>query len=179
MNIQPPRKGWGTLPYMYAYWVCAARETPIFSPKFPLRSISFSQMTQYSAPEHHHFTFLPFWRPSFSQFLYVQVILLRLQLAKTRPTVSSGDPQFHARARSGAPHFHARARPTHFSLCRSTCLPTFGASTPPPPPPPPPGIQQWNFKCHTCMYLWYINNHVLNFHIICSSLLLRYHTCTL
>ena len=24
---------------IYAYWVCAARETPIFSPKFPVRSI--------------------------------------------------------------------------------------------------------------------------------------------
>ena len=42
---------------MYAYWVCVALETPIFSPKFPIWSISFSQMTQYSAPEHHHFTF--------------------------------------------------------------------------------------------------------------------------
>ena len=28
----------------------------------------------------------------------------------TRPTISSGDPHFHGRARSRAPHFHARAR---------------------------------------------------------------------
>ena len=49
--------GGGVLPCMYAYWVCAPRETPIFNPKFPFRSISFSQMKQYSAPEHHHFTF--------------------------------------------------------------------------------------------------------------------------
>ena len=42
---------------MYAYWVCAARETPIFSPEFPFRSISFSQITKKSVPEHHHFTF--------------------------------------------------------------------------------------------------------------------------
>ena len=41
---------------MYAYWVCAARETPIFSPEFPFRSISFSQNYQKN-PEHHHFTF--------------------------------------------------------------------------------------------------------------------------
>ena len=33
--------GGGVLPYMYAYWVCAARETPIFSPEFLFRSISF------------------------------------------------------------------------------------------------------------------------------------------
>ena len=31
--------GGGTSIIMYAYWVCAARETPIFSPEFPLRSI--------------------------------------------------------------------------------------------------------------------------------------------
>ena len=43
--------------HMYAYWVCAAWETPIFSPKFLFRSISFSQMTKKSGPEHHHFTF--------------------------------------------------------------------------------------------------------------------------
>ena len=42
---------------MYAYWVCAARETPIFSPEFPFRSISFSQITKKSVPEHHHSTF--------------------------------------------------------------------------------------------------------------------------
>ena len=42
---------------MYAYWVCAARETPIFSPEFPFRSISFSQITKKSVPEHHHLTF--------------------------------------------------------------------------------------------------------------------------
>ena len=44
----------GLLPH--AYWVCAARETPIFSFKFPFRSLSFSQIFKYSAPEHHHFT---------------------------------------------------------------------------------------------------------------------------
>ena len=42
---------------VHAYWVCAARETPIFSPKLTIRSISFSQMSKYSEPEHHHFTF--------------------------------------------------------------------------------------------------------------------------
>ena len=40
----PPRGGGGGYFNMYAYWVCAARETPIFSPEFPFRSISFSQI---------------------------------------------------------------------------------------------------------------------------------------
>ena len=37
-------------------------------------------------------------------------------------------PHFHSQARSGA---------SHFSLCRGTYLPKFGASHPPPPPLPP------------------------------------------
>ena len=63
-----PRGGGGYF-HMYAYWVCTARETPIFSLEFPFRSISFSQISPKSVPEHHHFTFfgriLPFRRPSF------------------------------------------------------------------------------------------------------------------
>ena len=46
--------------------------------------------------------------------------------SQTRPTVSSGDPHVHARARSGAP-------PPIFSLCRGIYLPKFGVSAPPPP----------------------------------------------
>ena len=53
----PGGGGGGGYFHMYACWVCAARETPIFSPKFPLRSIPFSQMTKISAPEHHHLIF--------------------------------------------------------------------------------------------------------------------------
>ena len=123
--------------YIFAYWVCAAREAPICSPKFPLRSISFSQMTKYSAPEHHHFIFFAvpetisfemslrssrlspptagLLQPARTQSAMqsVRAALQRLaagqSASKTRPTVSSGDPHFHARARSGAPHFYARA----------------------------------------------------------------------
>ena len=41
-----PEGGGGHFHIMYAYWVCAARETPILRPpKFPFRSISFSQKT--------------------------------------------------------------------------------------------------------------------------------------
>ena len=50
-------RGGGGYFHMYAYWVCTARETPIFSPEFTFRSISFSQITKKSVPEHHHFTF--------------------------------------------------------------------------------------------------------------------------
>ena len=74
---------------MYAYWVCAARETLIFSPKFPFRSI-FSQMTKKSGPEHHHFTF----------FAIQETIIFKISLISTRsppPTAGSartigGDP---------------------------------------------------------------------------------------
>ena len=47
--------GGGVLPYVCIVGICAARETPIFSPEFPFRSISLSQITK--IPEHHHFTF--------------------------------------------------------------------------------------------------------------------------
>ena len=43
--------GGGALPYKNYVHI----ETPIFSPKFSLQSISFSQITEKSAPEHHHF----------------------------------------------------------------------------------------------------------------------------
>ena len=40
----PPLRGRTSI--MYAYWVCAAREAPIFSPEFSFRSISFTQITK-------------------------------------------------------------------------------------------------------------------------------------
>ena len=36
---RPYSRGGGGGTSIYAYWVCAARETPIFSPEFPFRSI--------------------------------------------------------------------------------------------------------------------------------------------
>ena len=71
---------------MYAYWVCAARETPIFSPKFPFRSISFSQITKKSSPEHHHFTF----------FAVPETIIFKIALISTHsspPTTGSAPTQ--------------------------------------------------------------------------------------
>ena len=77
-----------------------ARETPIFSCTFPVRSISLSQnlMSKYSAPEHDHFTFFcRFGDHNFRNFFTFLPII-----AATRPAYSG-------RARSGAPHFQARA----------------------------------------------------------------------
>ena len=121
--------------HICAYWVCAIFETPIFSPKLPLQSISFSQI-KFKNPLRSItiLEFLPFQRPSFSKFLYLQAVpspptagLLRPARTRsfrpasrgysrpecqpTRPTSRLQRPQFHARAPSRALHFHARAAP--------------------------------------------------------------------
>ena len=61
------------------------------SPKFSLQSISFSQITEKSAPEHHHFrvfgNFLPFQRPSCSKFLIFKPFCRRPR------TVYCGQPE--------------------------------------------------------------------------------------
>ena len=94
---------------MYAYWVCAARETPIFSPEFPFRSISFSQITKKSVPEHHHFTFLGgFCRSGdhhFQNFFNFNPFIA----SHGRPRVSgrSGDSHFHAQ--NGSSSFRSPA----------------------------------------------------------------------
>ena len=145
---------------IYAYWVCAARETPISSPKFPVWSI-FSQI-----PEHHHFTFFvvpetiifeisfrssrlslptsgaPHFHarttracsgaPRFSLCRGAPGLVAGQSATQIRPTVRSGDPHFHARARSGAPHFHARAplacsRAPHFHARARPGAPHFHA----------------------------------------------------
>ena len=111
------------LPYVYAYWVCAARETPIFSPEFPFRSISFSQISKKSVPEHHHFTFFGgFCRSGdhhFQNFFNFNPFIAshgRLspnakrsaapRVSQTRPG-SSGDWHFHAQ--NGSSSFRSPA----------------------------------------------------------------------
>ena len=113
-------------------------------------------MTKYSAPEHHHFFFFAVLE---TFFFCEQAIHHHTQLAycsqpepfrqrpglvagqsasQTRPTVSSGDPHFHARARSRAPQFHAQT-------CSGAPIFHFAAGhtyqnlgwVPPSPPPPP------------------------------------------
>ena len=142
--------GGGTSIYICILGMCQ-RETPIFSPKFPLQSISFSHITNI-----FHTGASPFYI-----FAIPETIIFKFSSRTSRllpPTagllqpapagsgrlecqpgasykVSSGDPHFHAWAHSGASHFHVRARSgaPHFSLCRGTYLPKFGVSAPPPP----------------------------------------------
>ena len=106
---------------MYAYWVCAAQETPIFSPKFPFRSISFSQMTQkirsgaspfyiFCRSRDHHFTISlistrsppPTASSARTQSIRQRPGLVAGQSAsQTRPG-SSGDPHLHAQIGSSS-----------------------------------------------------------------------------
>ena len=54
------------------------RERPPFSAlTFRSGAYHFHKWQKYSAPKYHHFTFLPFRRPSFSKFLYVQAVYRR------------------------------------------------------------------------------------------------------
>ena len=100
---------------MYAYWVCAARETPIFSSEFPFRSISFSQITKNSVPEHHHFPFF------LADFAVPETIIFKISLISTRsspPTAGSARTQSGLAAgqsasqtrpgSSGDSHFHTQ-----------------------------------------------------------------------
>ena len=119
--------------------MCSARETPIFSPEFPFRSISFSQITPNSVPEHHHFTFFGgFCRSgdhhfqnffNFNPFIASHGQLRPNAKRSAAPRVSgrSGDIRIFTlktdQARSGAPHFHAQNGSSSF---RS---PTFSLST--------------------------------------------------
>ena len=140
---------------MYAYWVCAARETPIFSPEFLFRSISFSQITQKnpfrSITILHLWRILPFRRPSFSKPVAFIASHGRLSpnaagqsASQTRPG-SSGDSHFHAQngsssfrspafSRSSGSSFRSPSQ--FFTLPRHIPIPKFGVSTNPPPPPP-------------------------------------------
>ena len=86
----PPPGGGGVTSIMYAYWVCAARETPIFSPEFPFRSISFSQITQKNP--FRSITILHF----LADFAVPETIIFKFSLISTRsspPTAGSARMQ--------------------------------------------------------------------------------------
>ena len=109
---------------MYAYWVCAARETPIFRHKFPFWSISFSKMTKKSGPEHHNFNF----------FAVSETIIFNISLMSTRsspPTAGSARTQSVRQCpglvagqsasqtrpgSSGDPHLKSRSRSIRLKL---------------------------------------------------------------
>ena len=146
---------------MYAYWVCAARKTPIFSPEFPFRSISFSQITQKSVPEHHHFIcFGGFCRSGDHHFQ--NDFNFNPFIASTAGSAAAAwRPEIRIftlktdQARSGAPHFQAQNGSSSFrspAFSRSTGssfrspgpfftlprhIPTKIWLTPPPPPDSP------------------------------------------
>ena len=87
------RGGGGTSIGMHIGYV--PRERPlIFSPKFPFRNISFSQMTQKSGPEHHHFTF----------FAVPETIIFKISLI----AIASHDRLSPNSKRSAAPRFSGR-----------------------------------------------------------------------
>ena len=132
------RGGGGGGTSICAYWVCVIFEIPIFSPKFPLQSISFSQITEKSAPEHHHFRV-------FGNFLPLQLETIIFKMSYLQ-AVSSPPTRFTAASPNGerfgviqqarmqpAPEthrFHAGSSPRHAE-------PTSRGTYPPPPPPPP------------------------------------------
>ena len=148
----PPGGGGDTSIIMYAYWVCVARENPIFSPEFPFRSISFSQISNNKNP-FRSITILNFW----ADFAVPETIIFKISLISTRssrPTACSAPFGSH----SGDSHFHAQNGSSSF---RS---PTFSRSTGSPfrspcpfftlprhipinmwgdPPPPPPGCARY------------------------------------
>ena len=122
--------------------MCHFLDPPFSALNFRSRGISFSQITNKSAPEHQNFR----------SFAAPETIIFKISLPSSRSVaahgrftavrpalwgysrpelparrvlqVSSGDPQFHTRVRSRDPHFHARAalQPPHFSLCRGTYM---------------------------------------------------------
>ena len=140
---------------LWAYWVCSIFKTPIFNPKFPLQSISFSQITEISAPEHHHFRVFAATKNLILKLSPSTAGLLRLARARSVPPA--------LRARSGAPtgprgqrcyiftlfrsgsrplerlsypckkKLISRSRALRFSIRRGTYLQKCGSSAPPPP----------------------------------------------
>ena len=160
--------GGGGYFHMYAYWVCAARETPIFSAEFPFRSISFSQITKKSVPEHHHFNFFAGFCLSGDhhfQFFFISTCSssptagsARTQSIWQRRGLAAGQSASQTRSgSSGDSHFHASKRIKLVPEPRISMLdreldpeqgPIFHFAAAhtyqnlgwvPPPPPPPPG----------------------------------------
>ena len=144
------------------FHICAIFETPVFSPKFPLQSISFSQITEISAPEHHHFRVFAAPETIIFQISYLQAVsspptvgLLRpadgersgvIAAPETTNFMLEPAPETHlftlapARARARDQHFHAQTTPEphifHLAVAHTLYLPKCGSSAPPPPPPP-------------------------------------------
>ena len=109
---------------MYAYWVCAARETPIFSPEFLFCSISFSQICKINPFQSitilhffggfchsgdHHFQNVLNFNPFIASHGRLSPNVKHSaapRVSQTRPG-SSGDSHFHAQ--NGSSSFRSRA----------------------------------------------------------------------
>ena len=115
-----PGGGGGYFHIMYAYCVCSARETPIFSPEFPFRSISFSQITKksvsrsitishlwanFAVPETmHHFHFF-----FFNPFIASHARPAQPALRSAAPRVSGRSLDSHFHAQNGSRSFRSPA----------------------------------------------------------------------
>ena len=114
--------GGGGTSIMYAYWVCAANETPIFSHEFPFRSISFSQITKKSVPEHHHFIFFGgFCRSGdhhFQNFFNFNPFLASHGRDHQRVR-QAAVPEIRIFKRSAAPRVSGRSGDSHFQALGS------------------------------------------------------------
>ena len=75
-------RGRGVL-HMYAYWICSARETPIFSPEFPFRSISFWK--NYPKNPFRSITILHF----LADFAVPETIIFKISLNYFNPFIAS------------------------------------------------------------------------------------------
>ena len=97
--------GGGVLQYVCILGMCRKRD-PIFSHEFPFRSMSFSQITKKSVPEHHNFTiFGGFCRSGdhhFQNFFNINPFIA----SHGRGSARSAAPRVSGR--SGAPHFYAQ-----------------------------------------------------------------------
>ena len=128
VEISQASLGGGGTSILCAYWVRAILETPIFSPKLPLQSISFSQITKNPL---RCITILQF-------FVAPETIIFKISLPSSRFIAADG--RFTATSAPGLQPARVPARRVlqvssgdpHFSLCRGTYLPKCGPSAPPP-----------------------------------------------
>ena len=159
--------------HVYAYWICPNFETPLFSPKFPLQSISFSQITKTPLRSITILEFLPLRRPSFSTFLYLQAVpspptagLLRpAQTRSVRPAPRGYSrpecqPDTSYNSALETPNFMLEPAPETriFTLEPLQSPPFFTLPWHIPtkmwaecPPPPPPGV--WPLKAFRWIYI--------------------------
>ena len=120
MGLCPGGGGGGHF-YICAYWVCAARETPIFSPKFPLRSITILHFCR--SGDHH-----------FRNFFTLKPFIARVLARRILQSVPETPPSRSSSIRS-SPFF---TLPRHI-ISWGEC---------PDPPPPPPRVCQRNVIVH-------------------------------